>query len=87
MSSSDVSVVTAETAGPEVTVVPVSGGSAEITVTARDVTGSNTTAAQTFAATVANRAPVAVGRLPALSLRVPAGRSVNVSGAFSDPDR
>ena len=82
------SVATAEAAGPEVTVVPVSGGSAEITVTARDVTGSNTTAAQTFAATVANRAPEAVGRLPALSLRVPAGaRSVNVSGAFSDPDR
>ena len=87
-SSSDGSVARASAAGSAVTVVPVSGGTATVTVTARDVGGSNTTATQTFAATVANRAPLPVGRLPALPLRVSEGeRSVPVADAFEDPDR
>ena len=83
--SSAATVATASATGSTVRVTPVSGGTAEITVTATDDGGLSAT--QTFAAEVLNRAPVAVGRLPALSLRVSAGvRSVNVAGAFGDPD-
>ena len=85
-SSSDRSMATASASGSEVEVRPVSGGTAEVTVTARDPGGLR--ARQTFEAVVANRPPVAVGRLPALSLRVSDRvRSVNVSDAFEDPDR
>ena len=83
--SSDRSVATVSTTGSLLRVTPLSGGTAEVTVTATDDGGLSAT--QTFAAEVANRAPVPVGRLPALSLQ--AGRvrrSVEVSGAFEDPD-
>ena len=87
-SSSDESAATASATDSVVTVVPVSGGTAVITVTARDVAGSNTSATQTLRVTVANRSPVALGRISPLSLRVSDGvRSVNVSDAFEDPDR
>ena len=43
-------------------------------------------ATQTFEAAVENRPPVPVGRLLALSLRAGGVRSVDVSGAFEDPD-
>ena len=83
--SSEASLATASATGSTVRVTPLSGGTAEITVTATDSGGLRAT--QTFEAEVANRPPEAVGRLPALSLRVSAGvRSVNVSGAFEDPD-
>ena len=85
-SSSDTSVASATAMRSTVSVTPLSGGTAEITVTATDSGGLRAT--QTFEAEVANRPPEAVGRLPALSLRVSVGvRSVNVSGAFEDPDR
>ena len=85
-SSSDPSLATASATGSTVRVTPLSGGTAQITVTATDTGGLRVT--QTFAAEVANRGPVTVGRLPALSVRVSAGmRSVNLSGAFDDPDR
>ena len=85
--SSDTLVVTVSASGSTVTVTPLSGGTATVAVTARDAGGSNTTATRTFEATVANRAPLAVGRLEALLLHVADGvRSVNVSGAFEDPD-
>ncbi len=82
----DGSVVTVTAAGSTVTVTAVSGGTARITVTARDAGGSGMTAERTFEATVANRAPVPLGRLPALTLQIPRVRSANVSAAFSDPD-
>ena len=63
---------------------PVSGGTATVTVTAEDTGGLRAT--QTFEATVANRAPAPVGRLPALTLRAGGVRSVNVASAFEDPD-
>ena len=52
-----------------VSVTPLSGGRARITVTATDLGGSQMSAMQTFTVTVANRAPVAVGTLAALSLK------------------
>ena len=84
-SSSNGSVAQATATGSAVTVVPLSGGTATITVTATDTGGLNAT--QTFLVTVANRAPVPVGSLAALSLRLPDGaQSVRLSGAFRDPD-
>ena len=86
-SSSAPSVATVTVAGSVVSVTPLSGGTATVTVTATDRTGSNMSAAQTFTVTVANRSPVAVRTLSPLSLRVSTGaRSVEVSNAFSDPD-
>ena len=86
-SSSDVSVATAAATGSTVMVTPVSGGTVTVTVTATDVSGSNTTARQAFAVTVANRSPVRVGQLAPLPLVVEEGpATVDVSGAFTDPD-
>ena len=50
-----------------ISVTPLSGGTATITVTATDAGGSNMSAMQTFTVTVANRPPVAKGTLDALS--------------------
>ena len=85
-SSSSDSVATVSLSGSTLSVTPVSRGSATVTVTATDVSGSNQAATQRFAATVENRSPEPVGSLPALTLRVGGVRSVNVAGAFEDPD-
>ena len=86
-SSSSPGVVTARAAGSRVTLTAVGEGAAVVQVTATDPAGLS--AAQTFAVSVggANQAPSAVGVLPAVSLPEPgATRSVEVSGAFVDPD-
>ncbi len=86
-SSSAPAVVQASVSGSRVTITPLARGNATITVTATDIAGSNIPAMQEFEVTVVNRPPVAVGTLPALSLRVEDGdRAVDASGAFSDPD-
>ena len=86
-SSSAPSVATVTAAGSVVSVTPLSGGTATVTVTATDRSGSNMSAMQAFTVTVANRSPVAAGTLSPLSLRVSTGaQSVEVSDAFSDPD-
>ena len=85
-SSSATSVASVTVSGSLVSARPLSKGTATITVTATDAGGSNTSATQTFAVTVANQAPVAVGTLPPLSLRAGGVQSVSVAGAFDDPD-
>ncbi len=83
--SSDEGVATVSVAGSAVTVTPASRGTATVTVTATDEDGSSVT--QTFLTTVANSVPQAVGTLTPLSLRLVDGAAtVDVSGAFSDPD-
>ena len=85
-SSNDTAVATVSTAGATVTITPVAAGSATITATASD---GSLTATQTFTATVtaANRAPVAVGTIPAQTLTVGGtATTVTVSSYFSDPD-
>ena len=72
-SSSATSVASVTVSDSTVSVTPLSGGTATVTVTATDAGGSNMSAMQTFAVTVANRGPVAKGTLAALSLRVPDG--------------
>ena len=86
--SSDDQVATATVSGVMVTIVPVSAGSADITVTATDPDGLSAT--QTIAVTVEeqeNKPPEAVGQIEPLVL-VEGGPpvEVDVSGAFRDPD-
>ena len=87
-SSSDETVATVSVSGLAVTVTPVNAGTAVVTVTATDVDGANLSATRTFEATVANRPPVAVGSLEAVTMRL-GDRSyihVDVEHGFSDPD-
>ena len=87
VSSSSPSVATATVSGSVLTVTAVSVGAATVTVTATDAGGSNTAASQRFAVTVLNNPPAVVGSLPALALREEnAAATVDLSGAFSDPD-
>ena len=85
-SSSNTGVATASVSGSGVTVTAVAVGTATVTVTASDPAGL--TATQTIAVTVqiGNRAPVAVGSIPAQSLEPSQTRTVDVSSYFRDPD-
>ena len=85
--SSKSGVVTATVTNGSVKLVPAGLGAATVTVTATDAPGSNASARQQFAVTVRNDAPEAVGTIAAPLLQVGDGaRTVDVSGAFRDPD-
>ena len=88
--SSSPDVASVSVSGSVVTVTPVSEGTATVTVTATDGGGTNTAATQTFAVTVTpppNRSPEPVGTLAPLRVGVDeAAVTVEVSGAFRDPD-
>ena len=87
--SSAPAVAAVSATGSAVTVTPVAEGTATVTVTATDVGGSNTAATQAFRVTVggANRPPEAVGTLSPLTIGLDeAAVTVDVSGAFRDPD-
>ena len=86
-SSSAPDIATVVVSRSTVTVTAVSGGTATVTVRATDPGGSNTAATQTFAVTVSNRGPAAVGTLAPLKIEVDdAPAAVEVSGAFRDPE-
>ena len=80
------SVATASVSGSDVTVTGEAPGSATITVTATDPGGLS--AIQTFEVTVtsANRAPAASAAIPDQSVEEGTQVTVDVAGAFSDPD-
>ena len=80
------SVTTASVSGSSVTVTGEAPGSATITVTATDP--GDLSATQTFGVTVtpANRAPTASAAIPDQSVEEGTQVTVDVSGAFSDPD-
>ena len=87
--SNNANVANVSVSGSQVTITPVSAGSAKITVTANDgeLTASQTISVTVTAAPVANRAPVTVGAISARTLTV--GDSavvIDVSGNFNDPD-
>ena len=85
--SSSPTVASVSVSSSAVTVTPLSGGMATITVTATDAAGSSMTAVQTFVVTVPNRPPVTVGTLSDHAVDVSDGLfTVDVSGAFRDPD-
>ena len=79
-------VATVDVSGSEVTVTGVAAGSATVTVTATDP--GDLSATQTFTVTVTgvNRAPAPAGAIPDQSVVVGAEATVDVSGAFTDPD-
>ena len=81
---SDPGLTTAAVPGAAVWVTAVAAGNATVTVTASDPGGLS--ADQTFAVTVPNRPPVAVGRIPDAEISV--GESVEIALAeyFDDPD-
>ncbi|WP_419933689.1 Ig-like domain-containing protein [Candidatus Palauibacter sp.] len=84
--SSDATVLTASIEGSSLTVTAVSAATATVTVTAADPDGL--TAAQSAEVTVeaANRAPEAVGAIPAQAMTEGDEVVVDVSPFFGDPD-
>ena len=82
--SSDTTSVSASVAGSVVTVSAIAAGTAIVTVTATDPEGLS--AQHSLEVTVPNRAPVAVGSLPAQTLAVGQTVAVDVSAHFEDPD-
>ena len=80
-------VATASVSGSDVTVAGEAAGTATITVTATDPGGLSAT--QTFDVTVSSRtnhAPMVSGAIPDQTLQAGTQVTVDVSGAFSDPD-
>ena len=82
--SSNASVATASATGSTVTVTAVGRGMATVTVTATDPGGESAT--QTFQVTVPNRAPEAVGTIPAATVEVGRTTTVDLSSYFTDAD-
>ena len=84
--SADAGVVAASISGSSLTVTAVAVGTATVTVTATDPDGL--TASQSAQVTVeaANRAPEAVGTIPAQTMSVDGTVTVDLSAFFTDPD-
>ncbi|WP_423927927.1 Ig-like domain-containing protein [Candidatus Palauibacter sp.] len=82
--SSNAGVVVAEVSGDSVVVTSLARGVATVTVTARDPRGL--AAQQRFQVTVANRAPEAVGEIPAQAVSAGETATVDVSPYFREPD-
>ena len=82
--SANAGVVSVMIAGSTVTITGVAPGTTMVTVTAADPGGMS--AQQTFAVTVPNRGPVAVGTIPAQTVARGQTVTVDVSPFFSDPD-
>ena len=82
--SSNASRVAVSVPGSVVSVMGVAGGSAIVTVTARDP--EELTATQTFEVTVPNQAPEAVGEIGDMVVELNSSVSLDVSPHFADPD-
>ena len=84
VATNDPGVATVEVSGETVAFEGMSPGDAVVTVTATDVGGL--TAELAFRVVVPNRAPMAVGTIPALEVSVGESATVEVSGSFREPD-
>ena len=84
VASSDATLVDASVEGGELTVTAVAKGDASVTVTATDAEGL--TATHTFAVTVANQPPLAMGSIEAQTIEVDETASLDLSSHFTDPD-
>ena len=84
VSSSDTTRVVVAVSGSTVTVTGVAAGSTTVTVTARDPEGLS--AEQSFAVTVPNRTPEAVGTIGSRVVERDKSVSFDVSPYFADPD-
>lgn len=84
-SSAD-SVVSVSISGSSLTVTAVAEGAATVTVTATDSDGLTATQRASVTVEAANRAPEAVGTIPAQTMSVGQTATVDVSSFFTDPD-
>ena len=84
--SSNTGVATVSVSGATVTIRAVSAGSATITITARDPGGLTATQRASVTVTQTNRAPRAVGTIPAVTLAPGGTSTINASNYFTDPD-
>ncbi len=82
--SANTGVVSVETAGSSVTIAAVAPGTTRVTVTATDPAG--TSIQQSFAVTVLNRDPIAIGSIPGQSVEPGEAITLDVSPFFDDPD-
>ena len=82
--SSDTTRVRVAVSGSVLTITGVAAGAAAVTVTATD--GGGLSAQQSFAVTVPNRAPEAVGEIGDLEIEVDSVAELDVAGYFADPD-
>ncbi|MCY4648297.1 MAG: RTX toxin, partial [Gammaproteobacteria bacterium] len=82
--SSDVTIASVAVSGSVLTITGVAAGAATVTVTATD--GGGLSAQQSFAVTVPNRAPEAVGEIGDLEIAVDSVAELDVAGYFADPD-
>ena len=82
--SADEGIATAAVSGESLTVRAISQGAAEITVTARDP--GELFAAQTFTATVPNRAPTVADSIPAVEMFTGDSLAIDLPAHFADPD-
>ena len=80
----DITVAVASVMESSVTLVAIAKGETTVTVTATDTEGL--TATQGFAVTVPNRAPAAMGSIPAQRVAVDSVTTLDVGPYFSDPD-
>ncbi|WP_420461613.1 Ig-like domain-containing protein [Candidatus Palauibacter sp.] len=84
--SSNDGVVSVSLSGSNLTVTAVSAGTATVTVTATDPDGLTATQSAELTVEAANRAPEAVGAIPAQTMTAGDEVTVDVSSFFSDPD-
>ena len=82
--SSDVTIASVAVSGSVLTISGVASGAAAVTVTATD--GGGLSAQQSFAVTVPNRAPEAVGEMGDLEIAVDSMAELDVAAYFADPD-
>ncbi len=84
--SSDAAVVAVSLSGSGLTVTAVAAGTATVTVTAADPGGLTATQSAEVTVEAANRAPEALGAIPAQAMTEGDEVVVDVSPFFSDPD-
>ncbi len=82
--SSEVTTASVTVSGSVLTIAGVASGAAAVTVTATD--GGGLSAQQSFAVTVPNRAPEAVGEIGDLEIKVDSVAELDVAAYFADPD-
>ncbi len=79
-------VLTVAVAGSDVTASAIAAGMVQVTITATDPDGLSASHAVDVTVQAANRAPVAVGEIPPLTLDEGAEFTARVDQFFSDPD-
>ena len=85
-SNSPTGVASVSVSGSTLTITGVAAGTATITVTATDPGGLSASLEAAVTVTQANRAPVTVGTIDAVSLKVGGDVTIDLATNFNDPD-